>query len=133
MERLLKKVFLLLVIVTAPVAFTSCGDDDEEPVNGNSSIVGTWEVSNRVINSRDATLKVEFKSNNKGTMSAIYADGTDSDIYNFEYVKKDQDGSTYLTIVWTGNYKLIYDSNKEYDVTITPTRLVWGNITYTRK
>lgn len=133
MERLLKKVFLLLVIVTAPVMFTSCGDDDEELVNGNSSIVGTWEVSNRIINSRDATLKVEFKSNNKGTMSAIYVDGTDSDIYNFEYVKKDQDGSTYLTIVWTGNYKLLYDSNKEYDVTITPTRLVWGNITYTRK
>lgn len=66
-------------------------------------------------------------------MSAIYTDGTDSDSYNFEYVKKDLEGSTYLTIVWTGNYKLIYDSNREYDVTITPTRLVWGNITYTRK
>ena len=120
-------------MVAMSVCMVSCGDDDDKPANGNSSLVGTWEVSNKVINTRDATLRVEFKSNNKGTMSAIYTDGTDSDAYNFEYVKKDLEGSTYLTIVWTGNYKLIYDSNREYDVTITPTRLVWGNITYTRK
>ena len=131
--KTMKYLSLLLIMVAMSVCMVSCGDDDDKPANGNSSLVGTWEVSNKVINTRDATLRVEFKSNNKGTMSAIYTDGTDSDSYNFEYVKKDLEGSTYLTIVWTGNYKLIYDSNREYDVTITPTRLVWGNITYTRK
>ena len=101
--KTMKYLSMLLIMVAMSVCMVSCGDDDDKPANGNSSLVGTWEVSNKVINTRDATLRVEFKSNNKGTMSAIYTDGTDS------------------------------DSNREYDVTITPTRLVWGNITYTRK
>ena len=67
-------------------------------------------------------------------MFQLSADGTDPDTYNFEYVlKKEENGDTYLTIVWTGNFKLIYEENKEYNITITPSRLVWGSLTYIRR
>ena len=107
-----KFTYLLLVIIamTMSFTFTSCGDDDDD------------------------VTPVEFNSNNKGVISGIYTDGTDPDSYNFEYViKKEQNGDTFLTIIWTGTHNLIYQENREYEVTIAPTRLVWGNFTYVRK
>ncbi len=131
-----KFTYLLLVIIAMTISFTftSCGDDDDDVTPGNSSIVGVWEVGDQLINGHPGTLRVEFNSNNKGVISGIYTDGTDPDSYNFEYViKKEQNGDTFLTIIWTGTHNLIYQENREYEVTIAPTRLVWGNFTYVRK
>lgn len=68
-------------------------------------------------------------------MSAIYEDGTDTDSYNFEYVIRNDGDYMYLTLIWTGTHHLIYSGGKEYEVTVSPTRLVffWGGYTYTRK
>lgn len=135
MEKILRNVFLLLMLIMAPITLSSCSDDEDGyETSGNTSITGIWETSEMTINGKDAILRVEFNSNNKGSISAIYTDGTDPDSYNFEYVlKKEENGDTYLTIVWTGNFKLIYEENKEYNITITPSRLVWGSLTYIRR
>lgn len=115
------------------LSISACSDDDEEVTTGNSSIVGVWEVADKTINGLKGTLRVEFRSNKTGTMTAIYADGTDSDSYNFEYVVNTDGDYMYLTIIWTGTQYLIYQGNKEYDIVVSPTRLIWGNYTYTRK
>ena len=125
---------MLLIMVAMNVCMTSCGDDDDEPVKGNSSLVGTWEVYEP-----DIILRVEFKSNNKGTMSLIHSNGDDPDFCNFEYVEReDLEGNTYLRVVGTGSDigRILIDAfygDREYKITITPTRLVWGDITYIRK
>lgn len=132
--KTMKYLSMMLMMLALSVCVVSCGDDDPSEVSGNALITGRWESSEMRINYKEAVLRVEFSSNNKGSLSAIYTDGTDPDTYNFEYVlKKEVNGDTYLTIVWTGNFVLIYDENVEYKITITPSRLVWGGYTYIRK
>lgn len=132
--KTLKYLSIMLVMLACSVGFASCSDDDDDDNGGsNGSITGTWEASGYTLNGHEGTLRVVF-SGNKGTMTAIYNDGTDPDTYNFEYeLKTDRDGDTSLTIVWTGTKSLIYSGNVPYYITMTSTRLVWGNITYTRK
>ena len=114
--------------------FSACSDDDDKDVAiGNSSIVGVWEVADKTINGHKGTLRVEFRANKTGTMTAIYSDGTDSDSYNFEYVLATEDDYMFLTLIWTGTQYLVYPGNREYDIVVSPTRLIWGNYTYTRK
>lgn len=129
----LKKFLLLLTAAAMPVLFASCGgDDDDNPTYGDSSLIGTWTAKGYTINGHyDTTLRVQFKSNQKGVMTAAYTDGTDPDTYNFEYtLKKDVDGDLCLNIIWTSSSYLIYQSNRDYYITVTPTRLTWGDITY---
>ena len=67
-------------------------------------------------------------------MTAIYDDGTDSDTYNFEYIIREKEGgNTTIELIWTGTQYMIYEEKIEYNISITPSRLSWGNITYTRK
>lgn len=115
--------------------FSACSDDDDENVSiGNSSILGTWVNVDWTVNSRKADLRLEFKADKRGSITATYADGTDPDTYNFEYViKEETNGDMFLTIIWTGSKGLLYNSNYEYPITISPTRMVWGSVTYTRK
>lgn len=123
----------MLVMLACSVGFASCSDDDDDNGGSNGSIIGTWEASGYNLNGHEGTLRIVF-SNNKGTMTAIYNDGTDPDTYNFEYeLKTDGDGDTFLTIIWTGTKHLVYYGNTPYPITMTTTRLVLGDITYTRK
>lgn len=124
---------LFMVMLFTNVVFTSCDDDNDVPT-GNSSIVGSWELGEEVrVNGHKGTLTLEFNSNKKGKIEVHYTDGTDGDTCNFEYVIKEQEGDTYLTIIWTGTQELIYQQNKEYRVIITPTRFTWGSYTYVKK
>ena len=126
--------FLFGLLSVIALSISACSDDDDKEVAaGNSSIVGVWEVADKTINGLNGTLRVEFKSNKTGTMTAIYDDGTDPDSYNFEYVINTEGDYMYLTIIWTGTQYLIYQGNTEYDIVVSPTRLIWGNYTYTRK
>lgn len=126
--------FLFGLLSVMILSISACSDDDDKEVaTGNSSIVGTWEVADKIINGLKGTLRVEFKSNKTGVMTAIYDNGTDPDYYNFEYVIKTEGDDMYLTIIWTGTQYLIYKENVEYDIVVSPTRLIWGNYTYTRK
>lgn len=115
--------------------FSACSDDDDESVSiGNSSIVGIWENTDWTINEHRADLRLEFKADKRGSITATYTDGTDPDTYNFEYVvKEESNGDMFLTIIWTGTKGLIYQGNREYNIVVSPTRMIWGNITYTRK
>lgn len=125
--------FLFGLLFVMMYGFSACSDDDDKDVaTGNSSIVGVWEVADKTINGHKATLQVEFRSNKTGTMTAIYTDGTDPDSYNFEYVLAAEGDYMYLTLIWTGTKYLIYPEG-EYDIVVSPTRLIWGSYTYTRK
>lgn len=130
----LNYLFLLGLLSVITFCISSCSDDDDKKVpTGNSSIVGIWEVTDQKINGHTGDVRIEFNSNKKGSMTVTYADGTDSDSYNFEYVlKEENDGDMYLSIIWTGTKYLIYPGG-EYKITIYPTRLEWGNYKYTRK
>lgn len=126
--------FLFGLLSVMMFGFSACSDDDDKDVAiGNSSIVGVWEVADKTINGLKGTLRVEFKANKTGTMTAIYSDGTDSDSYNFEYVLATEDDYMFLTLIWTGTQYLVYPGNREYDIVVSPTRLIWGDYTYTRK
>lgn len=133
--KTMKYLSMMLFMVMASVCFSACGDDDEpETPIGNSSIVGTWEAEDLLLNQHEGTLRVVFNSNSKGTMTAIYDDGTDSDTYNFEYIIREKEGgNTTIELIWTGTQYMIYEEKIEYNISITPSRLSWGNITYTRK
>lgn len=132
--RNLKFLFLLGLLSVMAFSISACSDDDDNDVTtGNSSIVGVWEVADKTINGHKATLRVEFKANKTGTMTAAYTDGTDPDSYNFEYVLTTDGDYMWLTLIWTGTKYLVYQGNKEYDIVVSPTRLIWGNYTYTRK
>lgn len=128
--------FLFGLLSVMMFGFSACSDDKDVAI-GNSSIVGVWEVADKTINGLKGTLRVEFRANKTGTMTAIYSDGTDSDSYNFEYVLNEgKEGEEYyqeLAIIWTGTQYLIYEENIGYDITVSPTRLIWGPYTYTRK
>lgn len=132
---MMKKILLLFGLLSVmQLGFSACSEDTDNDVpTGNSSIVGTWEVTGYKVNGHSATIRVEFGSNKTGTMSSIYDDGTDTDSYRFEYVLRNEGDYTYLTLIWTGTKSLIYTGGKEYEVTVTPTRLIWGNMYYTRK
>lgn len=134
MKKLFEKI-LLLVMVMIPVGLTSCGGSDDDTVStGNSSIVGTWEQGEQTYLEHKCTMRIVFNSNNTGVMTADYTDGTDPYVANFEYVLKVKENEeTTVTIVWTGTTDIRYNDSKEYPVTITPTRLVLGDYTYTRK
>ena len=84
--KTMKYLSMMLMMLALSVCMVSCGDDDPSEVSGNASITGRWESSEMRINYKEAVLRVEFSSNNKGSLSAIYTDGTDPDTYNFEYV-----------------------------------------------
>lgn len=138
--KTMKYLSMLLIMVAMSVCMTSCGDDDDEPVKGNSSLVGTWESQGFVYGGYECTLRVEFKSNNKGTMSLIYDDiSKKPDHGNFEYIKReDSEGKTYLKIIWESPvYEQtmggLYVANKEYEISVTPTWLIWERKTYVRK
>lgn len=45
MEKLLKRFSLLFCMLMLTVAFTSCGDDDDEPETSEAAIIGTWGIS----------------------------------------------------------------------------------------
>ena len=128
--------FLFGLLSVMMFGFSACSDDKDVAI-GNSSIVGVWEVADKTINGLKGTLRVEFRANKTGTMTAIYSDGTDSDSYNFEYVLNEgKEGEEYyqeLAIIWTGTQYLVYPGNREYDIVVSPTRLIWGPYTYTRK
>ena len=126
--------FLFGLLFVMMFGFSACSDDDDKDVaTGDSSIVGVWAVADQTINGHKGTLQVEFKANKTGTMTATYTDGTDPDSYNFEYVLKKEDDYTFLTLIWTGTHHLIYSEDREYEITVTPTKLKWGDYTYTRK
>ncbi len=126
--------FLFGLLFVMMFGFSACSDDDDKDVAmGNSSIVGVWAVADQIINGYKGTLQVEFKANQKGTMTATYTDGTDPDSYNFEYVLTREDDYMFVTLVWTGTHHLIYSENTEYEIKVTPTKLIWGSYTYTRK
>ena len=109
------------------LGFTACsGDDAKDVEKGNSSIIGVWEsLDTEVINGHKGTLQVEFRTNKKGTMSALYTDGTDPDSYNFEYVIATEGDYMYITLIWTGTKYLVYPGNRQYKVVVSPTRLIW--------
>lgn len=130
----IKFMAMALFVAMLSLSFTACSDDDDEPASGNRSIIGTWEAQGYTINGHPGTLRVTFNSNNKGVMYAIYDDGTDTDTYNFEFILREKEGgTTTLEIIITGTSFIEYREGVEYEISVTPTRLQWGDITYTRK
>ncbi len=136
MSKVFKNLFLYLIVATTSLAFVSCGDDDDEPVVGNASIVGAWESTDWTYNGKDVVLRLEFASNNTGSLSVIFSDGTDTSTDRFEYVLRDADGKSYLSIIWTGIPNLgdgIYQEGVSYEVTVAPTHLIWGGHDFIRR
>lgn len=132
MKKLLKNLFLLLTVTTMSFAFSSCGDDDE-PANptGDSSIIGTWvSVNTTTVNGYAGYLEITFNSNKTGTVTAVY-DKYDPESYNFEYtLRTDSDNDIRIDIIPTST-KYFYKGT--YYLTVTPSKLVIGGDTYTRK
>lgn len=73
-----KFTYLLMIIMTMAIslAFTSCGDDDEEGPVGSTSIVGTWSLEG---STPDNPNIMTFGKDGKGT------EETRSGISNFTY------------------------------------------------
>lgn len=73
-----KLTYLLMIIMTMAMslAFTSCGDDDEEGPVGSTSIVGTWSLEG---STPDNPSIMTFGKDGKGT------EETRSGISNFTY------------------------------------------------
>lgn len=126
--------FGLLSVMMLSISACSDDDDDENVPIGNSSIIGVWENQDWTYSNRKGDLRLEFKADKRGSLTFIYQDGTDPEIRNFEYVlKEESNGDLFLTIIWTGSKGFIYTGNQEYSITVSPTRLAWGQILYTRK
>ena len=127
------KFLFFMGLLSMILGISACSKSDDDKVEtGNSSIVGMWELSNWTINGQKCDLQVEFKSNKKGAFTVKYLDGTDPDILNFEYTINKVESEEYLKIIWTGTRGFYYQSNVEYDITITPNRLSWEGLEYTR-
>ncbi|MDE6081872.1 MAG: DUF4923 family protein [Muribaculaceae bacterium] len=82
MNKLIK-LFMLMMVVSLPVMFTSCGDDDNDddipPVD--TPIVGTWGAS---VTDEDGTVFLTYTFRNTGMFTAQFNDESDS----FEEVSK---------------------------------------------
>lgn len=130
----LKFMAMALFVAMLSLSFTACSSDDDDPKEGNSSIIGTWERSGLTINGLRGTALLKFNTNNSGSVTAIYDDGTDSDVYNFQYIFREKEGGrSTVEFIWTGTSYIMYEGNYEYDVSITPDRLVIDGDIYVRK
>ena len=68
-------VVMLVALVMGSVAFSSCGDDEEEDVQ-TSSIIGTWKAENEM-----ADVVITFKADGTGTFST---NGVENE-FRYEY------------------------------------------------
>lgn len=126
---------MLMLVLFMSVAFTSCGDDDDdEPVVGN--IVGTWVSTEKddVGTQSECTKTYTFCFNSNGTgyrsTSYVYVTGSvSSDTYQFTYVQRTKsDGVIAVTTTdLEDNYQ------QTWEIVQTGNTMMIGNRVYTRK
>ena len=127
---------MALFVAMLSLSFTACSDDDDDPKEGNNSIVGTWERETTLYGNNgsfDATVRLVFKSGQKGTATIIYKNGWDPEDFNFQYIYREESGYATVEFIWTGSTTVLYDTGVEYDVSITPDRLIIDGDVYVRK
>ena len=53
--KTLKTTLMLLAMMVTAITFTACGDDDDDNSEGNSALVGTWDLISLVTDGKDET------------------------------------------------------------------------------
>ncbi len=53
--KTLKTTLMLLAMMVTAITFTACGDDDDDNGEGNSALVGTWDLISLVTDGKDET------------------------------------------------------------------------------
>lgn len=97
MEKLLKRLFLLLVIAFGSVVMTSCGGDDKEDELGTKlNVIGTWVLAD------DATTSFTFKSDGTGYLT------TDEGTNNFNYTLAETSSTGLQLKIWYVGSSKVY-------------------------
>ena len=106
-------VVMLVALVMGSVAFSSCGDDEEEDVQ-TSSIVGTWKAQHH-----ETSIVIIFKSNGTGTLAEYNAQGQNVGIVEeFKYRYDSEGHHLILTFIMNG---------EEVDEEMIPVEIIDNN------
>lgn len=107
----MKKIFLLIFILTSPILFNSCSDDDDD----NDAIVGQWELFKIIANgipfpieADDCDSKGTLEFNSNGTFTAEYFEENQAD----ECVLDGIDEGTWVN-KGNGIYEITIDGQSE--------------------
>ena len=129
MKKFGKYFVLLAVAILSSIAFTACGDDDDDNDVSDSKIVGTWkhEYSKSVYKENGKvveeyedtwnTYKMTWEFNSTGTL--FMNEEGDKEWYNYTYSGKkltvfDHEGYTEYTVKKLTGNTLIIEGNVKY-------------------
>ena len=130
----LKFMAMAMLVALMSMSFTACSDDDDDKGPDTNSIVGVWERVG-TYNGLDGTARLQFNSNNTGTITIIYDDDyhIEESTYSFEYEFVNDGSDKTVTFSFTSLYTIIFQDDEEYDVTIMPSSLTIGSYRFVRK
>ncbi len=112
--KFLQSFVAVALCVILAIAFTSCGDDDDEPSNGTSGttgIVGTWRLTLVESNGESWFCQYHFKAD--GTLEVKDWSSHSSEPASYEAKGTYSVSGSYLTIKIDGEYEETYKFSLE--------------------
>ena len=114
-----KKILLMMVLICTSLAFVSCSsNDDNEPIYGDSPIVGVWSVSGSTNQGISVTTTYIFNANGTGSVTNRILGETETENFVYTY------DSTAKTII-------LRDDDDYGSITLTNVAITTKTLTFT--